>query len=372
MRKKILKLLSKRVKNTFYSVGSIFLVGLVISFALPPIKRINIVPTSQSKVITKPKAVIKPEKVKPKTISKPSPKPVVSYNSPPPVTKSPAPTTTQKTTSAPTTVITPAPSSSVNTLTPSTSSSSTSTSTSTSTSSSSSTSTSTSTSSSTPTSSPPPATTSTSYTSSNWAGYLVASTKYTAITADWVAPTVTGNGASLSADASWIGIGGVTTSDLIQIGTDNTVSSSGVVTTGAFYELLPNAAITITSLNISPGDTINASIQETSTNEWTITLIDVTKNQTFTKNVSYTSSLSSAEWIEEDPSNSSGNLYPLDNFGTVSFSDVTTTANGTKEDLSAVNGDSITMLNSSSQPIATPSAIGSNGSSFSVTRQNPS
>ena len=182
-------------------------------------------------------------------------------------------------------------------------------------------------------------------------------------------PTPTSNGATTSADATWIGIGGITTSDLVQIGTDDTVSATGQVSSAAFYEMLPNSAITISSMHISSGDTIQAAVNQTTTGEWNLSITDITSNQTFSINVSYASSLSSAEWIEEDPSNTQGNLLPLDNFGTIDFTQVSTLDNGVAQNLTEAKAYSIDMVNSSNQLVAATSSIGSDNASFSVEHQ---
>lgn len=217
------------------------------------------------------------------------------------------------------------------------------------------------------TSSPPPSTT--NYTSENWSGYLINSGSLSTISASWIAPTPTGNGSSTSADATWIGIGGVSSSDLIQVGTENTVSPSGTVSTGAFYEMLPAVAQNISGLTVNPGDSITASITESSSNQWSITITDNTDKETFTTSVSYNSSNSSAEWIEEDPSYSTGGLVPLDDFHTVSFSDCLTTDNGVSANIDSLGADSVTMVNSQNQPIAVPSSLSNNA--FSVSWQSP-
>jgi hypothetical protein len=82
-------------------------------------------------------------------------------------------------------------------------------------------------------------------------------------------------------------------------------------------------------------------------------------------------SQSSAEWIEEAPADQLGNattIAPLDAFGTVSFSGAAATENGQQVDLAQTGARAITMLNLASQPLAVPSVIASNGSSFTVTR----
>jgi hypothetical protein len=218
---------------------------------------------------------------------------------------------------------------------------------------------------STPASSPSTNTV-TGYTSTNWSGYIAANAVFTTISGSWTATSPTANGSGTSADGTWIGIGGVTSNDLIQVGTENTFSLGGNETTSAFYELLPNVSQSVPGITVNPGDSMSASITETSSGEWDITINDITDNQTATLNESYTSSLSSAEWIEEDPSYSSHRQIPFDNFGSASFTNAVTTANGVLLNLSASTAQPVTMVNTENQIIASPSVIGATGASFTV------
>lgn len=170
------------------------------------------------------------------------------------------------------------------------------------------------------------------------------------------------------ADATWVGIGGVASGDLIQVGTDNIVTPSGRVTTSAWYELLPDASIQITTMTIIPGDTISASVKETSTNQWLINIADISTGQSFSKTVTYASSRSSAEWIQEQPSYSNGQLVPLDTFSTVPFSNASMVGSGVTKNLVSGNAVPITLVTRNGQAVASPSAIGGDGSSFSVSR----
>jgi len=213
---------------------------------------------------------------------------------------------------------------------------------------------------------PPPPATTTSYTSTNWSGYLATSGTYTTVSATWTVPTVSGNGTSTSADGTWVGIGGVSTGDLIQAGTQDSVSASGQVTTNAFYEILPSSSVTAYSITVSPGDSITASVIETSPSEWTITITDNTTAKTFTRSLFYSSTNSSAEWVEEDPSYTNGNMIPFDNFGAVNFSSISTTKSGSVDNLSTGDALPITMVNDANTAVATPSAIEGGGSSFSI------
>src|SRR5438445_4270907 len=122
-------------------------------------------------------------------------------------------------------------------------------------------------------------------------------------------------------------------------------------------------------LTVAHGDSVNVSIaqQGTGSNAWKIAFKTNASGQTYQTRVHYASSLSSAEWIEEAPSGPNG-VVPLDNFGSVAFSSASAVQNGQTVDLSQAGAQPITMLNGSSQPLAVPSGIGSDGSSFSVAR----
>jgi hypothetical protein len=92
-----------------------------------------------------------------------------------------------------------------------------------------------------------------------------------------------------------------------------------------------------------------------------------TSGQTYQTTVQYASSESSVEWIMEAPAASNG-ILPLDSFGSVAFTGASAVQNGQTLDISQTGAQSITMLNGKHQPLAVPTAIGSDGSSFSVAR----
>ncbi len=208
-----------------------------------------------------------------------------------------------------------------------------------------------------------------SYQTSNWAGYIATGTNFTSVNGSWTVPNPTSTNASgNSSDAAWIGIGGVAHSDLIQVGTLNLVASDGTVSTHAFYELLPATAQFIPSFVVSPGDAVSASITQTSGGVWSIIITNQTTTQTYSNSVNYTSSLTSAEWIQEDPGDANGNLLPLDNFDTIYFTGASATQNGTAMSASAANASPVTMMDPSTHTArAVPSAL--SGSSFNVTRK---
>jgi hypothetical protein len=205
---------------------------------------------------------------------------------------------------------------------------------------------------------------------SNWSGYAATKGTFTSISGSWIVPDASSSGYT-SADASWIGIGGVSSDDLIQVGTQNVVSPEGDVSTSAFYELLPDNSTPIDSMSISAGDQVTANIKETSDDVWSIKIEDTTTGQVYQTTVDYDSSESSAEWIEEDPSDGNSQI-PFDNFGTVDFSNGSTLDNGSNESISSSSAQALTLENSDGEELADVSSLGSNGSSFNVVRTTAS
>jgi hypothetical protein len=187
--------------------------------------------------------------------------------------------------------------------------------------------------------------------------------KYTSVTGTWTVPTVTA--AIPGADATWVGIGGIDASDLIQAGTQATVSG-GEVAYEAWIEMLPASSRPV-SLSVSAGDSVTVTITQKAAVEWTIQIKNNTTGQAYNTSVKYTSSNSSAEWVQEAPSAGRG-MIPLDDFGTLRFSGASAVRDGQSLALKALNPQAITMINGARQPLAQPSVIGADGSSFSVTR----
>jgi peptidase A4-like protein len=176
------------------------------------------------------------------------------------------------------------------------------------------------------------------FATSNWSGYAVAKYQtgetYTGASATWTVPAVTyapdASGSTEEYSSTWVGIGGFCENalcthvdrTLIQLGTEQDVSSSGATQYYAWYEMLPKYPVQI-PLSINPGDSITATLQCTNcsskTQSWTLTMVnnsDLTQKP-WTATFSYASSKLSAVWIEEAPY--SGGVLPLADFGTVAI-----------------------------------------------------
>ena len=204
-------------------------------------------------------------------------------------------------------------------------------------------------------------------TSHNWSGYAASGGRYTGVSGTWTVPQPRVSGAP-GVGATWVGIGGVTSHDLIQAGTQDVAAGGGQAPFQTWIEMLPQASQQV-PLAVEPGDSVTVAINEqgAGTGAWQISMKNNTSGQSYQTSVTYASSESSVEWIEEAPSGASG-VLPLDQFNSVSFSAGSAVQNGQPADLTQANAQAITMLNSSSQPLAVPSAIGSDGSSFNVAR----
>jgi Peptidase A4 family len=216
--------------------------------------------------------------------------------------------------------------------------------------------------------------------SNNWYGYNQGAleknnTLFHSVSGDWTVPTATQhtNGNDEYSSTS-IGIGGgcidancmVGDNTLIQTGTEQDVSSGGP-SYSAWWEVIPGPGLTISNFNVSPGDHMHADISEVVQNSelWKITLQDVTKGESFTQTVPYSSSYATAEWIQETPlvfGTGGAGLAALPNLSTNSFSLATT--NGANANLKA--SEEIQLVDSNGRVIGAPSAPNATADGFNL------
>ena len=201
--------------------------------------------------------------------------------------------------------------------------------------------------------------------SRNWAGYAATGGSFTAVRGTWTTPSpaaalfTTGSG-------TWVGIGGISSSDLIQAGTSEIVDPNGQIRSSAWIETLPLPAQTV-PLTVNPGNTVSVSITKQLSGSWFIRLANNTTGQSTQQTLSYDSSLSSAEWIVEDPV-SGRRLLPLTNFGTIQVSNGIAIQDGAQRTIAQTEAVPVTMVGNFGEVLASPSVLGSEGASFSVTR----
>jgi hypothetical protein len=189
--------------------------------------------------------------------------------------------------------------------------------------------------------------------SGNWSGYALTSGTYTSATFAWVVPTVTfiayASTPGFESSSTWVGIGGFSTGDLIQLGTEQYVASNGSAIYRAWTEVLPANEVYISgctpagksSCPVSAGDAMTASLTCTSnctannsSTTWTLAMADSTQGWSFTGNFTYASCLCSAEWIQEAPSYNN-NIVPMPNYGVQAFNNLTVNGGNPNLSLSA-------------------------------------
>jgi hypothetical protein len=172
--------------------------------------------------------------------------------------------------------------------------------------------------------------------SQNWFGYNQGAlepgkTLFHSIAGNWTVPRATQHAkhqAEYSSD--WIGIGGgcenasctIQDSTLIQTGTEQDVNSNGKASYSAWWEVIPGPSLTI-RMRVHPGDHMHAGLREImpASNVWKISIQDLTRNESYSTTVPYSSTEGSAEWIEETPLVIGGNagFAPLPNLSTARF-----------------------------------------------------
>jgi hypothetical protein len=197
--------------------------------------------------------------------------------------------------------------------------------------------------------------------SQNWSGYIASNAYYSGVSALIQTPVARGQQPATSAVASWVGIGGTTSNDLIQAGVEVDTSGS-VAQYGAWVETLPQASRTV-ALQIGPGDWVFVDIHELAFDQWQVTIVD--GQQVFQGQIQYASSHSSAEWIVEDPSASRG-LIPLAMVTGANFANMTAIANGQPTPPAPLSPQVAILVGANRRVQAAPTPLGPDGNSFAV------
>ncbi|SPF48403.1 Peptidase A4 family [Candidatus Desulfosporosinus infrequens] len=209
--------------------------------------------------------------------------------------------------------------------------------------------------------------------SDNWAGYIVTpastSSQYSSVSGIWTVPDISSSQQNDAASAQWIGLGGVSSTDLLQMGTVEQIQN-GQPVIEVFWEQLPSSAQNV--MAVPAGSTIEATIAETPgvnpTYNFTFTVNGQTPSQTIspvTLDSDYAQAIgTSAEWISEDPSNQNNQLYPLANMGTVSYQSATVNGRPLNDTMNEVQPDAL--VSSNGNILIVPSSLGPDGESFTT------
>jgi hypothetical protein len=193
-------------------------------------------------------------------------------------------------------------------------------------------------------------------TSTNWAGEAATGSNgaFTSVSTTFVQPKVTcSSGDTYS--AFWVGLDGYSSDSVEQTGTEADCAGK-TAEYSAWYEMYPANPVTYNK-TVKAGDTIVETV--TYGTKYTLYLDDKTQGWTESTSKSGSYDRSSAEVIAEAPYD--GEVLPLADFGTVSFT--SSTVNGSS--LSSSDPTSINMESSSGALEATTNAL--SGGSFSIT-----
>jgi hypothetical protein len=207
--------------------------------------------------------------------------------------------------------------------------------------------------------------------STNWGGYADTGTSYSAVSAKWTEPSATCSSRTTQLAAFWVGIDGYSSSSVEQ---DGTIIECylGIAYQYTWWEMYPTNAIQVVGQTAASGDAITSTVTRSGTS-YKLTVTDATHTaDSFTTTQTCSSCANtSAEWIAEAPSGSSG-IYPLADFHSWTASSATVTEGTTSGVISSFTDDELTMINSSGATKALPGALNGSGNGFSVTWERAS
>ena len=201
--------------------------------------------------------------------------------------------------------------------------------------------------------------------STNWSGYADTGSGFSTVTGSWTEPGVSCT-STTSLAAFWVGIDGYSSSSVEQDGT-LIECYRDVAYYYTWWEMYPTNDIQVVGSTLHAGDSITASVVRSGTS-YTLKVTDSSRSADSFSTTQTCSSCanSSAEWIAEAPSGSSG-VYPLPDFGSWTESGATVKAGSTSGVISSFTDDELTMINSSGATKAQPGALNSSGNGFGVT-----
>jgi hypothetical protein len=173
------------------------------------------------------------------------------------------------------------------------------------------------------------------YASTNWAGYEATwlgldpeQHTHQYVSARWIQPAVTCAPGETSTSAVWVGLDGDSDGAIEQTGT-----SASCINGRAFYwgwrQFYPAPSVTYAD-EVQPGDDLLAIAQfHPTTGNYVVTLTDSTRGWSHVYGARAPFARGqSAEIVVEAPENAGGLLWPLSNFGSVTFTQATVDGTG--------------------------------------------
>jgi hypothetical protein len=190
-------------------------------------------------------------------------------------------------------------------------------------------------------------------TSTSWAGYYLAGANgaFSSVSAAWTVPTATCVAGAQYA-AFWVGLDGVSSDSVEQVGMDADCASGNPDYDG-WYDMYPADPVYFSN-TVSPGDAMSASVTFSGADTYTLVLADATAGwtHTVTKNESGLAR-SSAEVVTQGP----GTSGKVTDFGKITYT--ACQVNGTSMGTQDPTG--VTMVNGSGKTLVSTSAMTSAG-----------
>jgi Peptidase A4 family len=206
--------------------------------------------------------------------------------------------------------------------------------------------------------------------STNWSGYADTGSGFSTVTGSWTEPSVSCT-SQTSLAAFWVGIDGYSSSSVEQ---DGTLAECyrGTAYYYTWWEMYPANAIQVVGHTLRGGHSITGSVVRSGTS-YTLKVTDSSRSaDSFSTTQSCSGCAnSSAEWIAEAPSGSSG-VYPLSDFHSWTESAATVKTGSASGVISSFTDDEITMINSSGATKALPGAQNGSGNGFGLTWEHSS
>lgn len=208
--------------------------------------------------------------------------------------------------------------------------------------------------------------------SNNWAGYADTGTGFSKVSASWTEPSASCGSDYQSLAAFWVGLDGLKSSSVEQDGT-LIECYLGTEYQYTWWEMYPSNSVQTVGTTVSPGDHITSSVVRVGT-RYTLKVTDSTHPRnsfSTTQTCSSGCDNSSAEWVAEAPSGSSG-TYPLTNFGSWTPYNASVRKGHTSGTVSSFSDEEITMtgsgglLGGGGSTLAQPGNLNSSGDSFNV------
>jgi hypothetical protein len=212
-----------------------------------------------------------------------------------------------------------------------------------------------------------------------WAGYAATGSNFTFVQGSWIVGTAHCTVTPNSDSSEWVGIDGFSNDTVEQVGTDSYCAGT-TPTYYAWYEFYPNGTIPISTITVSAGDKMAASVTYNGSSYFTVAITDETTGVSYSKKVKFTGAdgsgtpeRSTVEWIMEMDGTELTD-FGVDSFGNyfTNYAADTATSSSISGPISSFSStltELITTQDGSSTGTVTaqPSSLASDGGSFTVT-----